>query len=55
MQTYLLPLRDYIAALREQLANCEWIGDDAQAKCLQERIDYARELVDKGDVYMPLF
>lgn len=55
MQTLLLPLRDYIRDLNEQLSNCEWVGDDERARYLQKCIDYAHELVDKGEVYLPLF
>lgn len=51
----LVPLRAYIADLQEQLSNCEWVGDDAMVQYLQKCMDYAKELQDNGDVYLPTF
>lgn len=55
MTTLLVPLRAYIADLRERLTNCQWIGDDKQAIYLQASLDHAQAMLKRGETYMPLF
>ena len=52
----LVLLTVYVRDLRRELEDIGWEDRDYfRMLQLQKRIDYACEMIDKGDVYMPLF
>lgn len=52
----LIPLDKYLADAETALNDALWDDDDPErAKALQERIDYARGLIEDGHLFIPTF